>query len=295
MDARARLNGIRWTLLWVLGANLAVAGAKALYGWRSGSVAISSDAIHSLLDGSGNVIGLCGLSLSAAPPDRGHPYGHRKFEIVASAAVALFIFAGGYQLLTAAIASLRSGGRPIAIGLGGFATVGATIAVNALVSRAERRAGERLNSPFLVADAQHTASDLLASIAVLVAFVGSRLGLRLADPIGALVVLAFIARVGWRVLRDNIAVLVDAAPIDATRVEALGRQIPGIHSVHRVRSRGAPGAIHVDLHMQVDPTLSVRAAHALAHRLEDRLRTELAGVVDVTIHIEPAGDPEETI
>ena len=294
-SGRERIRGIRWTLWWVLIANLAVAAGKAIYGWYSGSVSITSDAIHSALDSSSNVIGLIGLSFSAAPADSGHPYGHRKFEILASAIIGVLIFAGGYEVGRESVLALAHGNAPPHIGWGGFAVVLATIAVNFTVSRAEKRTGERLQSPFLIADAQHTASDMLVSITVLVAFICTRAGLRWADPVGALLVLVLIVRVGWRVLRENVQVLVDAAVVDPERIRTLASGVKGVESVHRVRSRGAPGAVHVDLHMQVDPELSVATAHAIAHQVEDFLRAELPDVIDVTIHIEPAGDPEEDI
>ena len=290
---RDRLRQIRWTLLWVLGANVAVAIAKGIYGYFSGAVSISSDAIHSLLDGSSNIVGLLGLSLAAAPADSGHPYGHRKIEILASAGVGLLIIAGGVEVGRSAIQGLFSGRAPPPIGAAGFVIVASTIVVNGLVSRTERRTGERLASPFLVADAAHTASDLLASVAVLGAFAGARAGLRWADPVGGLFVLLLVLRVGWRILRTNFAVLVDAAAVDPDEVARIGRAVAGVRSIHRVRSRGAPGAIHLDLHLLCDPELRLREAHALAHRVEDRLREQLPEVVDVTIHVEPAGDPEE--
>jgi cation diffusion facilitator family transporter len=295
MDGRERIRGIRWTLWWVLIANLAVAAGKAVYGWYSGSVSITSDAIHSALDSSSNVIGLIGLSFSAAPADTGHPYGHRKFEILASALIGVLIFAGGYEVGRTSIESLLQHHPGPHIGWGGFAVVLATIATNFVVSRAERRTGERLQSPFLIADAQHTASDMLVSLTVLVAFIATRAGLRWADPAGALLVLVLIVRVGWRVLRENVQVLVDAAVVDPDRIQKLASSVKGVESIHRVRSRGAPGSVHVDLHMQVDPALTVATAHAIAHQVEDLLRAELHDIIDVTIHIEPSGDPEESI
>jgi len=295
MDGRERIRGIRWTLWWVLIANLLVAFGKAIYGWYSGSVSITSDAIHSALDSSSNVIGLIGLSFSAAPADIGHPYGHRKFEILASALIGVLIFAGGYEVGRTSIESLLQHHPGPRIGWGGFAVVLGTIATNYVVSRAERRTGERLQSPFLIADAQHTASDMLVSMTVLVAFIATRAGLRWADPAGALVVLVLIVRVGWRVLRENVQVLVDAAVVDPERIQKLAASVKGVESIHRVRSRGAPGAVHVDLHMQVDPELTVATAHAIAHQVEDLLRADLTDIIDVTIHIEPAGDPEESI
>ena len=93
----------------------------------------------------------------------------------------------------------------------------------------------------------------------------------------------FVVRVGWRVLRENVAVLVDAAVISPEAVVTIAHGVDGVGSVHRVRSRGVPGAAHLDLHLQVDPDLSVRDAHAIAHRVEDRVRDELPEIIALRI------------
>lgn len=295
MTADARQREVQATLLWVLAANLGVAAAKAVYALISGSVSMGADAVHSVIDSSTNVIGLVSLRYAAAPADPEHPYGHHKLEILAAAAIGLLILAGAIVFGREAIEALQ-GTRPAPdVGPLGYAIAGGTIAVNALVSRLERRAGERLGSPFLLADAAHTGSDVFVSLAVLASLVAARLGYPLADPVVAIVVLTLVARIGWAVLKPNLAVLVDAAALDAGAIAEAALAEPGVRGVHRVRSRGTATAVQLDLHLHVDGESTVTAAHELAHRVEDRLRVRFPALGDVTIHIEPAGDPEESL
>lgn len=284
---RDRERAVRRVVLIVLVLNLVVAVAKAIYGLASGSLAVSTDAVHSFLDASGNVIALVALKIAAAPPDRGHPYGHRKIEIVAAAAVGVLITAGVINFGVHAIDALRSGEHAAPPGVIGFAVVGGTFVVNAFVSVYESRRGSRLSSAFLVADAAHTVSDVLVTLTVLVSMAAARLGVGWADPVAALVVLVFVARVAWRILAGNLSVLVDAAVIDPERVVQIALSVAGVRGCHRVRSRGTDFAAHVDLHLLFDNDISLRAAHELAHTVESALRREIPAVVDVTIHMEP--------
>jgi divalent metal cation (Fe/Co/Zn/Cd) transporter len=106
-------------------------------------------------------------------------------------------------------------------------------------------------------------------------------------------VLLVIAWVSWRILAANLGVLVDRVKVDAVRVKALAAAIEGVLGVHRVRSRGVDGAVHLDLHLQVEGGMTVRDAHAISHKVEDALKQGFPGVIDVTIHIEPDEEPEE--
>jgi len=136
---------------------------------------------------------------------------------------------------------------------------------------------------------------VLVTIGVLASMVADRLGVAWADPVAALGVLVVVARVAWRILASNLGILVDQAVVDAATVRKLVEEVPGVTSCHRVRSRGMEGAVHLDLHLLVDGNLSVRNAHAITHRVEEMIRTQFADVADVTIHTEPAGDPEEDL
>lgn len=291
----SRETQVRRVVAWVLVLNLAVAAVKAIYGTVSGSLAVATDAVHSLLDAAGNIVALIALRIAAQPPDRGHPYGHRKFEIVAAAAVGILIAAGVLHFGWEASVALFAGAETSPPTLWGMAVIFGTFLVNIAVAVIERRRGRQLKSAFLIADAAHTASDVLVTAAVLVSMLLARWGLAWADPLAALVVLAVIARVAWRILAGNVAVLVDAAAIDSDRVVAIAMLTPGVRGCHRVRSRGTELAAQVDLHLLLANDISLRDAHAIAHKVESALKAEIPAVVDVTIHMEPEEEGYEPL
>lgn len=280
-------------ILRILWLNLMVAAAKGAYALWSGSLAVASDAVHSLLDAASNVVGLVALSLASSPPDPEHPYGHRKIEIVAAALIGVVIAGGSLQFAWSAMDRLIHGKAMTRFAMPGIVVMGITLVVNTLVARYEARRGRELGSPFLVADAAHTGSDILVTLGVLGSLVATRLGFTWADPAGALVVLAVVARVAFRILSQNLAVLVDRAAVEASVVEEVVLGVPGARGCHRVRSRSTGGVAHLDLHLLVDGELSLNRAHGISHDVEQALRERFPELVDITIHVEPEGEPVE--
>ena len=294
-DEAARNREVRRVLLWVLVLNLVVFAAKLIYGLWSGSLAISSDAIHSATDAGANVIGLVVLRMAAAPPDEGHPYGHRKLETVAAAAIGIAVSLAALRFGWDAVDALIHGVEPPQTSAVGFVIIGGTWLVNLVVATYEARRARELDSSYLAADASHTASDLLVTGGVAVSFTASYLGVTWADPVGALLIIGFIGRIAWSILRSNVTVLVDRATIDPARITEVARSVTGVEDCHRIRSRGTESAAHVDLHLLIDGDLPLRDAHEIAHQVEEALRRAVPAIVDVTIHMEPSDDPDEDL
>ena len=167
----ARFAQITSVLRRVLVLNLAVAAAKIALGLATGAISILSDGLHSATDSASNIVGLVGVRLASRPPDEDHPYGHRKFETMASIGILLFLLLALFEILETAIGRLRAGGAP-QVSLGAFAVMGATLVVNIAVAAYERREARRLQSEVLLADAHHTTSDVLTSCTVIVALLG---------------------------------------------------------------------------------------------------------------------------
>ena len=284
---------MRRVLLWTLLLNLVVAAAKVTYGTLTHTLSIRADGYHSTTDSINNLIGLAGIWLGSRPPDRGHPYGHRKFEVVAAGMVGLALLGMAFDVAMGLVERLKGTAELPVIDVGSFIVLGGTLAVNVVVARYERREGERLESSFLLSDAAHTRSDILTTSGVLVSVVCVRMGLVVADLIAAIAVACFICWAGISVLRANLSYLLDAAQVDEARVREAVLVVPGVASTHKIRSRGAPGAIHVDLHIQIAPHLNVEQAHTVTHWVMDAIRREISGVVDVVVHTEPArrGEP----
>ena len=290
-----RQRAIRRVVLRILWLNLAVAAAKGICAAATGSLALASDTVHSVLDALSNVVGVIALRMAHSPPDARHPYGHHKIEVLAAAAIGLFIGGATFKFAWSALDALIHGAPPPTIGLVGFATVAGTLLVNILIATYEGRRGRALKSPFLTADAAHTASDVAVTISVLIALIAVELGVPWADPVAALGVVAVIGRVAWRILAANVDVLLDHAVIAADEVHRVVATIEGVAGCHRVRSRGVASAYQLDLHLLVDGALTLTQAHEISHRVEMHLKQTLPGLVDVTIHVEPDGDEEEDL
>jgi len=289
MTASAEIarEGVRRVLFITLLLNLAVSGAKILVGTLTGSLAMVADGYHSLVDGSNNVIGLVVAAFAYAPPDSGHHYGHRKFETAATLFIggALLVLAGqvGWDTLT------RAGHKaPPAIGLLNWAVMIGTLMVNFFVSNYESREGRRLGSSYLVADAAHTRSDILVSLGVIVSFALGLLGLRQADAVVAVAIAGVIAWQALRILVGALHVLTDRAVLAPETIARCLASLPDVTSVHDIRTRGARDAVYVDLIAHVDGELSLRAAHEVADRIEEALKSTYPEIVDVVVHLEPA-------
>ena len=286
-------RAVQRVVVGILVLNVLVAAAKALYGWTSGSLAVSSDALHSLLDAGSNVGALVVLRYAVRPPDSDHPYGHRKLEILAAAVIGVVISVAAVRFAWAAIEALIEHRPAPEVSLFGIGLMAGTLVVNVFVAVYEHRRGRQLGSAFLVADAAHTASDVLVTVGVIGSLALSRFGVARADSIAALVVMVVIAHVAWRILSANVGVLLDRAMIPAHVVRRVVLAVPGVVGCHRVRSRGIDGAVQIDLHVLVDGGLVLRDAHLISHAVENQVRQSFPEIVDITIHIEPDDEEEE--
>jgi len=279
-------RGVRRVLWITLALNLAVSGGKIAVGLLSGSLSMVADGYHSLVDSSNNVIGLIVAAYAFAPPDRGHPYGHRKFETAATVVIGVALLLLAFDVITGTLGRVHDAAIPL-IGPLNWSVMIATIGVNVLVSWYEDREGRRLGSSYLVADASHTRADLFVSLGVIASFAAAKAGLAWADPVVAAVIGAVIAVQGVRILVPAFNVLTDRAALDPERIEALTLSVPGVRQVRDVRTRGRGDAVYVDLTVHLDGDMSLRDAHAVADRIEERLKGEQPGIADVVVHLEP--------
>ena len=282
-----RAKAVRRVLWWVLALNLLVAGGKLAYGWYIESVSITADGFHSLFDSTSNIIGLLGISMASRPADKDHPYGHAKFESFASAAIGALLLFAAWRVGSQSVDRLMNPGEGPAVDSVTFVVMITTLVINVAVTTLERRAGRRLGSEILLADASHTASDVLVTIGVIGGLVAVYLGFPLADPLLGLVVAVFIVIAAVRVLGSAGATLSDSARVDPTEVCRVACSVPGVLGCHDVRTRGTASEVYVDLHIQVDASASVEDGHALAERVEKLVCDSITSVVDVIAHLEP--------
>jgi cation diffusion facilitator family transporter len=281
--------GVRRVLWITLLLNLGVSGGKLLVGTLSGSLAMVADGYHSLVDGSNNVLGLLMARFAYAPPDRGHPYGHRKFETAATLFIGAALLMVAYEVVAGALLRTRTpgAGEPV-IGPLNWAVMVATMAMNLLVSWYEAREGRRLGSDFLTADSAHTRSDLYVSLGVVASFAADRAGVTWADGAVAAGIGGVIAVQAVRILVGAFHVLTDRMALDPEEMTPLVMGIAGVREVRDIRTRGGRDAVYLDLVVRLDGGMTLRAAHDVADRIEEALKLQRPQIVDVVVHVEPA-------
>ena len=282
-----RRRKIRRVLWIVLVLNVGVAVAKLAWGTVIGSVAMQADGFHSLFDGASNVVGLVGLGMASRPPDSTHPYGHSKYETYASAAIGAMLAIAAYNVGSTALRALIQNVEPARVDAVAFAVMIVTLSINISVTLWERRVGRRLKSEILLADARHTLSDVLVSLGVIVSLIAVKMGMPVADPIVGLLVAGAIAYTAWQVFSEAASTLSDSARIPAKDVRAVARQVDGVLGCHHIRTRGPEAGVYVDMHVQVDASLSMMDAHKIAEDVEREICAVFDNVADVLVHVEP--------
>jgi cation diffusion facilitator family transporter len=247
---------------------------------------MTADGFHSLADGTSNIIGLIGITLACKPPDKDHPYGHKKYETLFSLGIAALLFFVCYQLFVRAVERLHHPVSP-EINIGSLAVMIATMAVNILVMSYEYREGKRLKSDILVSDSMHTRSDIFTSASVILAIIFIRMGYPVMDPIVTIMIAFFIAYAAFTIIRQSSNVLCDTISIDDSKIEKIVLSVKGVRACHKIRTRGREDDIYVDLHVQVNPEMHVDRAHKISYEIEGAIKSGIQGVTDVVVHIEP--------
>ena len=279
-----RIRGILILVLWL---NWAVALAKIIYGLFSRCSSMTADGFHSLSDGASNIVGIIGTYFACKPIDKDHPYGHKKYETFFSLGIAFLLFVLALGLIHASIERFRNLVIP-QIDILSFAVMIITMVVNFFVMRYEHKAGERLHSDILVADALHTKADIFTSLSVIIALVVIKLGYPVLDPIVTFFIALFIAHSGLDIVRQSQVILCDTAPIlDNKKIVDIVLGIKGVKAAHKIRTRGRPDDIHLDLHVQVNADMHIDTAHKVSYAIEEAIKQNIPEVTDVVVHMEP--------
>lgn len=264
-------------------ANLAVLAIKLVVGTATGSLAVLGDAIHSLTDLVNNAVAWFVIRHSAKPADRKHPYGHRKFETVAVFALATLLAVLAFELVLHALTRETTEIVSSRVELGMMFGV---LLINIGIAAWQRRWARRLQSDILLADANHTLSDVLITGSVIAGWQLSAMGWYWIDQLCALAVAVLIIYLSYGLFKRTLPVLLDERAIDAEALRVKVQAVDGVCAVRRVRSRWVGSARAVDLVIEVDARLSTADAHEIADRLEILLADEF-DVHDVSIHVEP--------
>jgi cation diffusion facilitator family transporter len=280
-------SGVRRVLWFTLLLNVMVSLGKIIVGRLTHSMAMEADGYHSMTDGANNVVGLVVTAFAYAPPDSGHPYGHRKFETAATSFIGLALLTVAYHVIEQALTASGRTNVPV-VGTLSWTVMGATLLVNLFVTWYEAREGRRLGSEYLIADAAHTRSDIYVSLGVVASFAGARAGAAWVDATVALIIAAVIAVLAVRILIGSFHVLTDRAVLAAERITPVVMGVEGVRACRDIRSRGGADAVYLDLIVHVDGDMSLRAAHDVADQIEAALTRAHPEIVDVVVHLEPA-------
>jgi cation diffusion facilitator family transporter len=273
---------------------MVVSGTLALIkiyaGLAGHSTAVVADGLESAGDVFASGVVWLGLMLAAIPADSDHPYGHGRVETLTGLLIGLFLTAGGAVISYGSLQRLGQHGPPVS----GFVVWPLLLSLfsKAGLATFKFRYARRIQSAALSADAVNDAMDTLSATAALAA-----VGLTLADPArfagadhyGGFVVGLIVIAAGVRVSRDTALQLMDTMPDDAMmlQIRTTARGVNGVKGVEKCFARKTGLRYHVDLHLEVDPDLTVRQSHALAHDVREHVMQQLDWVADVLVHVEP--------
>ena len=273
-----------------------VLALKGAAWWVTGSVALLSDALESIINVAASLAALVALNVSARPADDNHQYGHHKAEYISAVLEGVLIVVAAGSILRAAYLGLQDPQFPTQPYMGMLLNGAATV-MNALWCVVLLRYGRRWRSPALIADGKHLLTDVVTSVAVLAGFVLVPLtGWPLLDPILAAIVAVNILWTGWTLMRDSVGGLMDAAPPPA--VVARIRELVSIHAAgaleaHDLRTRHAGRMTFVEFHLVVPGTMTVAAAHEICDRIERAFEADMEDT-EITIHVEPEGEAKHS-
>jgi cation diffusion facilitator family transporter len=290
------MNSKEKAALGSIAASAGLTAAKGAIGLMTGSLAILSEAGHSLLDLSATVLTYFAVRISGKPADAEHQYGHGKVESVSALAETALLFLLTAVVIWEAVQRLISAqAHAVEATTAAFVVIVASIVIDFFRARALKRVATETSSEALEADALHFGSDMWSSIAVLIGLCGVALGYPFADATAAIVVAVFICIAGWRLGRRTINTLTDTAPAGVSeKIASLARQVPGVVAVERVRARPAGAVLFVDLGVGVSRTLPLDRVSAIKERLSRDIRAEMPQA-ELTITTEPRALDNETV
>ena len=293
IERNTEASKVTWLGFWV---NMALSIGKVLAGIFGRSGAMLADGIHSLSDFITDVIVLVFMKLSSKDTDQTHDYGHGKFETFATFIISVALFA-------VAILLMISGAKKIIASLlgnvidkpGYIALIAAAVSIisKEWLFRKTKAVGEKINSQAVIANGWHHRSDAFSSIGTLIGISGAMfLGVqwRILDPIASIIVSVFIIGVATKLLRPAVEELTDASLSDSVEDEiaTVIKSVEGVEGMHNMKTRKSGNGYIIDVHIKVDPNMTVIKAHdEIASKIEDLLREKFGPQTQTSIHVEP--------
>jgi cation diffusion facilitator family transporter len=279
-----------------IAASAGLTVAKGLVGFSTGSLAILSEAGHSLIDLGATVMTYIAVRISGKPADEEHHYGHGKVEAVSALAeTALLFLLSGIVIWEAVKRLVEHEGHVVEATVWAFGVIVVSIVVDFFRARALSHTAKKSSSHALEADALHFSSDLWSSLAVLIGLVGVHYGLAWADSVAALVVAALVCIAGWRLGKRTIDMLIDVAPPGAAeKITTIAARVAGVVRVEQVRARSVGERTFIDLTVAVSRTLPLDRVSAIKDAIGDALRRQIPGAEPV-VTPDPVALNNETV
>lgn len=271
--------------------NVVLTVFKLLAGIFANSAAMVSDAIHSASDVFSTFIVMIGISMAGKEADKGHPYGHERFECIAAIILAMILCLTGFSIGYSGIQKVMQGleGSLAIPGIPALIAAVTSIVVKEWMYRFTKAAAKTANSGALVADAWHHRSDALSSIGSLVGIWGARLGFPILDPLACIVICLFIIKASYDIFMDAINKMMDCSCDDETAKQISGLVLSeeGVHSLDLMKTRLFGNKIYVDIEIGIDKELSLEKAHNIAHAVHDHIEREFENVKHCMVHVNP--------
>jgi len=267
---------------------------KIFVGWLASSQSLIADGVHSLSDLATDFVVLYAAKHGSREADEDHPYGHGRIETLATAGLGVALILVAIGIAWDAIARLFEPERLFQPGIWALVVALLSVVLKEWIFQYTMRVAKRVRSPMLEANAWHSRSDAISSIVVVIGIGGTMLGLNYLDAIAAVGVALMVAKIGWDLGWESLHELADRA-LEEERVEKIRTAIlavDGVRHLHLLRSRKVGHEALVDVHVQVDPWLSVSEGHMIAIAVEEAAKASLDEVSDVTVHIDPEDDEE---
>ncbi len=295
LTAQQRHQAINQVTLWGVFINLVLSVAKLAGGFFGQSQALIADGLHSLSDLASDAMVFVAAKHASEDADEEHPYGHARFETIATVALAVLLVIVGLGIAYDAIISLVTD-EPIekpdlfTLWIAAFSIIS-----NEGLYHYTKLVGTRIRSNLLLANAWHHRSDAVSSIVVLVGIAGTQFNMSKLDAYAAIIVAIMIARIGFKLGYDSVQELVDAS-LEPELVQKIRQNIlshEDVRELHMLRTRRLGHYAHVDVHILVGPKLSVSEGHHISETVEKSLKDSFDEINDVTVHIDPEDDEQE--
>ncbi len=272
---------------WVsIAVNLIIAAIKFIFGFLSSSVSLLADAMHTLSDVLSSGIVLMGFRISAQPPDRSHPFGHGRMELISAVIMATLLFAVGVEFLKDGVWRLISP-EFTTLSTWGFAAVAVTLLMKEGLARFAIWLGNLIQSKALIADGHHHRSDALSTIVVLLALAGVKLGYPWLDGAGGIVVAGFIMHTAYELIRDSVSPLLGQRPDKSMlrHINEIAESEEGVIGTHDIVVHDFQTIYNISAHIEVDHRMTLTEAHEISDRIEQRVEAAYPGWT--VIHVDP--------